>query len=162
SRQRAMTFSSPSGASARTERSGGGGSRMIFAAMSAVVSPVYGGSPVSKANRIVPMDQMSARASTARVDRSCSGDMNAGVPIAVLHHDVRRAVVEATGVEDAHDVVALDLDRRLGLANEARDGVGGRRAVGEEELHGHGLVELRVRRGDDDAHAADAEHALDA
>jgi len=36
--------------------------------------------PSSSSYITVPSDQMSLRASTARADRSCSGDMYAGVP----------------------------------------------------------------------------------
>ena len=65
-------------------------------------------------------------------------------------------------VDDARDVLALDLHRRARLAREARDGLGVAERLGQEELERDLLVELDVVRGDDDAHAAGAEDALDA
>ena len=62
---------------------GVGASRMIFADTSAFDSPSYGGVPVMSAWRMALIDQMSARVSTSRVERSCSGDMKHGVPITV-------------------------------------------------------------------------------
>ncbi len=62
----------------------------------------------------------------------------------------------------ARDVLALDLDRGARLAREAGDGLGVAERLGQEELEGDLLVELDVVRRDDDAHAAHAEHPLDA
>ena len=45
-------------------------------------------------------------------------------PLQVLHHDVRSAGLQRPHVDDARDVLALDLDRRAGLADEPRDGLG--------------------------------------
>ena len=59
-------------------------------------------------------------------------------------------------------MLALDLHRRARLPLEARDGLPARQGLGEEELQRHLLVELEVVRGDDHAHAPDAEDALDA
>ena len=70
--------------------------------------------------------------------------------------------LELPRVEHSNDVIAPDLDRRLRLADESRDGIGLHRHVRREELHRDPLVELQVHRRDDDPHPADAEHALDA
>jgi hypothetical protein len=58
-------------------------------------------------------------------------------------------------------VLAPDLERRLGFAEEARHGVGGRTRLGEEELERDLLPELHVPRGHDDAHTAGADDAFD-
>ena len=79
----------------------------------------------------------------------------------VLHHEVRRAAVEHAGVHHARDVLARDARRGLALAKEARDRPGHLARDGEQELERHALIELRVSRRDDDAHAAGAEDALD-
>ena len=50
----------------------------------------------------------------------------------------------------------------LRLADEARDGLGVAQGLGKQELERDRLVELKVMRRDHDAHAALAEHPLDA
>ena len=82
--------------------------------------------------------------------------------IEVFHHDVRRAVRERADVRDARHVLAVDLRGRARLAREARGEVGLGGAGGEEELESDALLELEVRRGDDDPHASHPEQALDA
>ena len=79
----------------------------------------------------------------------------------VLHHHVRRAGLERADVDDARDVLALDLRRGARLAGEARDDLGVRRGLRQEELERDALAELEVHRRDDDAHPAAAEDALD-
>ena len=59
-------------------------------------------------------------------------------------------------------MLALDLDRGARLAREARDRLGIAERIGQQELDRHALLELKVRRGDDHAHPALAEHPLDA
>ena len=94
--------------------------------------------------------------------RSLLGQPGAEVgAVEELHDDVRRAVLQRADVDDPGDVLALDLDRRSGLAVEPRHRllIGG--GLGEQEFQRDALVELQVVRGDDDAHAARAEDALD-
>ena len=74
-RQRTIAFSSTSGTSGRKLLIGGGGSLRSAAQICGTDSPANGGFPVIASNSIVPMDQMSVRASTSRADRICSGDM---------------------------------------------------------------------------------------
>ena len=81
--------------------------------------------------------------------------------VEVLHHHVRRAVVERADVDDADDVLALQGHHGARLAQEAVDGLGRLGGVLAQELDGDLLPELRVARGHDDAHAAHAEHPLD-
>ena len=76
-----------------------------------------------------------------------------------LHHDERQAVGARVDVDDARDVLGLQLRARSSLEQQARL----RLAIGDvlvEELHGHVLVEKLVVRRDDDAHAALAEDPL--
>ena len=61
----------------------------------------------------------------------------------------------------ARDVLALDLHRRPGLADETGHGFGAPERLGEQELDGHPLVELQVVRRDDDPHAAHAQDPFD-
>ncbi len=79
----------------------------------------------------------------------------------VLDDHVRRAALELPHVDHARDVLALDLHGGARLAQEARDRVGAADGLRQQELERHLFVELKVVRGDDDAHPADAEHALD-
>src|SRR5262249_41035804 len=65
-------------------------------------------------------------------------------------------------IGDARDVLALDLDGGARLASEPRHGLWIRERLREQELHRDALVQLDVPPGDDDAHAADAEHLVDA
>jgi hypothetical protein len=78
----------------------------------------------------------------------------------VLHHQVRSAALEDTNIEDRRNVLALDADRCLSFANETIDELGGlhrRRQEFDRDL----LTKLRVHGRHDDAHAANADHALD-
>ena len=70
--------------------------------------------------------------------------------VEVLHDHVRRAGVERADVEHARDVLAADLDRGAGLADEALHDLGVGRDGRPQKLQRHPLVELLVRRGDDD------------
>jgi hypothetical protein len=79
-----------------------------------------------------------------------------------LHHDVRRAIVEATDVEDPAHVLAAQLRDGAGLAQEAIEQVRRRPELAEHELQGDRLIELEVRGRDDHAHPTDSEDALDA
>ena len=100
-----------------------------------------------------------------RLDRQRAFFFEHGVevaPVEILHDDIRRPRLELPRVEHPNDVIAPNLDRRLRLADESRDGIGLRRHVRREEFHRDPLVELQVHRRDDDPHPADAEHALDA
>ncbi len=65
-------------------------------------------------------------------------------------------------VDDARDVLALDLDRRAGLAEKARYGLVAERAPREQELQSNLLVELDVVSSNHHAHASGAKHALHA
>jgi hypothetical protein len=56
-------------------------------------------------------------------------------------------------------VLALEAHGRARFALEALDDLG--RGAVEEQFYRYPLVELHVKRGDDDAHAALTEHALD-
>ena len=80
----------------------------------------------------------------------------------VLHDHVRRARVERPDVEDAGDVVALEPHGGARLAREPLDEPRVLQPRRQHELEGDLLVELQVRGRDDDAHAADAEDAVDA
>ncbi len=79
----------------------------------------------------------------------------------VLHDHERGAVVEATDVDDAGHVLAMDLRRRAGLAREALDDLGDALRVREQALDRDPLVELHVPGRDHDAHAALAEDPFD-
>ena len=69
--------------------------------------------------------------------------------------------LERPHVEDAGDVLALELGGGPRLARKPRDESGAFEQLRQEELEGHGPIELDVRRRDDDAHAAGAERPLD-
>ena len=74
-----------------------------------------------------------------------------------------RAVLERADVDHARDVLALDAaPPRAPRAGSARRRSACSRSSGQQELERDALVELEVPRRDDDAHAALAEHALDA
>ncbi len=79
-----------------------------------------------------------------------------------LHHDVRRAVVERADIGHPAHVLAAQLSRRPRLAREALDDTGRVDHRGVQELERDRSAERQVRGGDDDAHTALAEHALDA
>ena len=80
----------------------------------------------------------------------------------VLHRQERHAIFERPGVHDARDVLALDARGGLRLANEALDDVVALHGVGQEHLQRDHLVERDVARREHDAHAALADHLLDA
>ena len=83
-------------------------------------------------------------------------------PCQVLHHHVRRAALERPDVGHAGDVLALDADRRLRLAEKPRDDLLVPRELGLQELERHPLAEMHVHRGDDDSHRPFTEDFLDA
>src|SRR5262249_30523916 len=62
----------------------------------------------------------------------------------------------------AGHVLTLDLHGGARFAREARDGLRVLHRLGEEELQRDPLFELQVRRRDDYAHAAGAQHLFDA
>ena len=82
-------------------------------------------------------------------------------PGEVLHHQVRAFVGEGAVVEHPHDVLALHRDERAGLALEPGEGVLAVHVLGPYELDRDPLPDDLVRRGDDEAHRAATEHALD-
>jgi len=82
--------------------------------------------------------------------------------VEMLHHHVRSPGVEFADIRDADDVLAPQSRRRARLAKKSSD----ERMVGERFV-GHELqrdrhIEPDVARRDHDAHAARAQHALDA
>src|SRR5262249_17001982 len=79
----------------------------------------------------------------------------------VLHHHIWRAVVERAGIEHEHHVIALDLAHRTRLALEARAQLVAVEGAAKE-LDRDGLLELDVRRRNDDARTALADEPLDA
>ena len=79
----------------------------------------------------------------------------------VLHHDERRAALGRGRVQHADDVLALDLRDRARLAGEALGMHLVARGLRPEHLDRDKLVQALVPRGDDEAHAAGADHALD-
>jgi hypothetical protein len=91
-----------------------------------------------------------------------SGQLREVLAVEQLHHEVGRTAVEPPDVEHPADVVAAQPRAGLGLAQEPRDhaGVLGHRLV--QHLDGNALLELKVGRDRDHAHAALAEDALDA
>jgi hypothetical protein len=58
-------------------------------------------------------------------------------------------------------VLAADLDRGAGLAQETLDGTRLRAGLWQQEFEGDALPELHVLRGNHDAHPPDAQDALD-
>ena len=82
-------------------------------------------------------------------------------PVEILHDEIGPTVAVAD-VEDAHDVLAADLGRRASLPHEARGELRVRRELGQEKLDGHALLELQMRRREDDGHAALPEWPIDA
>ena len=80
----------------------------------------------------------------------------------ILHDDVRRAIFQDADIEDAGDVLALQANRRAGLALKALDDILILQRVGMNELQRDHLVEMQVPRRDDDPHPAGSEGALDA
>ena len=79
----------------------------------------------------------------------------------VVHHDVGTAVLQLPHVGHAGHVLSLDLGRRPGLLEKAADEDGLLEGLGQQELQRDPLVELEVMRGDDDAHPARPQDALD-
>ena len=78
-----------------------------------------------------------------------------------IHDEVRHAGREAPDVGHSHDVGALHLRRELRLACEPRAEDLVREELGEHELDGDPLLELRVARLGDDAHPPLTEDARD-
>lgn len=76
-----------------------------------------------------------------------------------LHDDERLAVV-VTVIHHRHDVSALDARGDLGLALEARQGVGVACRLGMDELHGHRDAESDVLGAPDLAHGSLADELL--
>ena len=81
--------------------------------------------------------------------------------VEILHDEIGPTVAVAD-IEDAHDVLAADLGRRASLLHEARGELRVRRELGQEKLDGHALLELQMRRREDDGHAALPEGPIDA
>ena len=79
-----------------------------------------------------------------------------------LHRDVRLAVGEAIDVVDARDVRRPKTGRGLRLLSEARDRGDVLREVGLQDLDRKALLEMKVLRFVDEAHAARAEQSIDA
>ena len=82
-------------------------------------------------------------------------------PAQILHDEVGQPVVEPARVHDAHDMLALQVRHRARLSQETADRQPVLRGVAPEKLDGDRLFEVRVVRGDDHAHPADADDALD-
>ena len=80
----------------------------------------------------------------------------------VLHDHERAAVRESPHVQHAHDVLALHARGGAGLTREALDDLRVLGGFREEKLDGNALIEMDVRGGHHEAHAALSEHALDA
>jgi hypothetical protein len=80
----------------------------------------------------------------------------------VLHHHVRRAGLERAHVCYACDVLALDFHGRARFPRKAHHRILIVQRFRQQELDRDALVEVQVMRGDDNAHTADAEHAVDA
>jgi hypothetical protein len=79
-----------------------------------------------------------------------------------IHHDVRQALLGGADVEDADHMLALDARRCLRLPHEALEALGISGELGMKELHRDPFLQVNVLRGDDGAHAALADDALDA
>jgi len=75
-------------------------------------------------------------------------------PFDELHHD-RRARAESDHLVDLHDVRVREARHRLGLADRA----GVVAVAGRDDLDRDLAIELRIVRGDDDAHAAGTDEA---
>jgi hypothetical protein len=81
SRHRRITRSSSFGAVAKCARNGTGGSAAMAANTAPEVSPENGVRPAISSCKTTPSDHTSARASTVRALRICSGAMYIGEPI---------------------------------------------------------------------------------
>src|SRR6478752_2391590 len=79
-----------------------------------------------------------------------------------LHHDVRRARVETSDVEHAHDVGAAQLGGGARLEQHAAHDLFVARQVVADDFDRDRRVELEVGRGQHHSHAADAELGVDA
>ncbi len=79
-----------------------------------------------------------------------------------LHDHVRRARLERADVGHLRHVLALQANRRLRFAEESLDCFLALERAGQEELERDLLLELNVRRRDDDTHATDAEDRVHA
>jgi hypothetical protein len=78
-----------------------------------------------------------------------------------LHRHEGTAVFEARDLDDAGDVRAGEAGRGACLAEEALDGNGVPRLVRIHELEGDALLRALIECGDDDAHSASTDDALD-
>ena len=82
--------------------------------------------------------------------------------VEIFHHHEGRAVVGRAHVDDPADVLPRQLGQHSRLAGEARHQLVALHRFGQEELDGDELLELQVRRRNDDAHRTFAEDPLDA
>ena len=78
-----------------------------------------------------------------------------------LHHEKGQSLLGGTGIEDVHDVLALDDARRLGLALKALGRAPVASGLAGQKLQRDTLADRRIRRREDRSHAAPAEHAVD-
>jgi hypothetical protein len=83
------------------------------------------------------------------------------VTLQILHHHERRAVGHGPDVDHARDVLVLQLDRRLRLAQEPRDGRRALRHLRQEDLDRDRLRQVLVRRAHHPTHAAGTEDLVD-
>jgi hypothetical protein len=82
--------------------------------------------------------------------------------VQVLHDHARRAARQADDLVHLGDVLAAEAGERAGLAQEALLRLAARERLRREELQRDELAALGVSGREDRAHAALAEHALDA
>src|SRR4029078_12973527 len=80
----------------------------------------------------------------------------------VLHHQEGLALVAVIDVEDADRVLATQFRRGSRFSREALYEVAAVRRLRAKQLDRDALTHAKVRRQNDDAHAARAEHTLDA
>lgn len=93
---------------------------------------------------------------------ACLNELREVDALEILHHDERWCRASSTGdVEDANDVLVLDLRREPRLAQKPFELLlihpGGRM----KHLHRDELVELQVSSAEDNAHTAFTEHTLE-
>ncbi len=80
-----------------------------------------------------------------------------------LHHHVGFAGVQTTNIEHSRNVFAVQAGCGPPLSHEPGDGLSARISSSfEHELESHAFLEIQVRRFNDNAHPADAQHALHA
>ena len=78
-----------------------------------------------------------------------------------LHHDVRRAAVQARDVGDPAHVLGAQADHRARLAHEPLADVGVAQHLLAQELDRRARAQLEVGGGDHDAHPADPDDVVD-